>query len=618
MTYAKQPTSVFSKLPVILVLALAYLCFWNWSEFYYVYTYGEFRGPDDFLRMSQVHAWMNGQNWFDITAYNMVPPSGGDIHWSRLVDVPIAALIVILDVFTSFEKATYLASIIWPLMLMLITITVWTLVCDRLLENYHRWLPAFFGVLTISSINQFSAGRVDHHNIQILLFGLMVLGLVNRDRSWGDYLIGFAVAFSISIGAETLIVLILVLSVIGIEWAIGADKNGRGIFKVGLALIISSLVLYAVNFHPRDYFNTRCDANSFFFLSVFCLIGLAFCGLGISSFLFSKSINTNKIIGRLLSGALLAGVALVILYLAFPDCLGDPFATMSAETKTRWLSKVSEAKSLSQVLHDFPHHWFSTVGYYLFVLLVGAFVLFNKNYRTIKVASLYIILFACVMGTLWQVRVVRTAAFLVVPFCTIFSMICWEFLKEKYQSEKFFLYGFQSGVVFFQISIVWYIAGAIFLPPERIEQNKNSNSAKVVPTLQSDLARREPGHCLASVDFEFLNTLPKANIVSDLSTSTAVLFHTNHSVISGPYHRNERAILDTLDFMGTDEATAKVITKKYQLAYLGLCTGKKANKRDDYGPNSVTAKIFRDDIPSWMEEISTVGEKFRVFKIGTN
>ncbi len=119
-------------------------------------------------------------------------------------------------------------------------------------------------------------------------------------------------------------------------------------------------------------------------------------------------------------------------------------------------------------------------------------------------------------------------------------------------------------------------------------------------------------------DFDFLKTLPKANVISDLTTSSAVLFHTQHTVVAGPYHRNQRAILDTLDFMGTTEAKAKAVAEKYKLSFLGFCTGKFANSPSDYGPDSVTAKITMGKIPTWLQEVSPQGERFRVFKIRTN
>jgi hypothetical protein len=574
---------------------------------------GELVGPDDFLRMSQVHAFMSGQGWFDLTAYQMVPPTGGDIHWSRLVDVPIAALIYLFGFFLNFKQATYLAAIVWPLLLMLCTIAVWTFICDRLLVSYARWLPALFGVLTISSINQFSVGRVDHHNIQILFFGLIILGLVNRDRKWGDYLTGLAAAFSMSVGAETLVVILLVFAIVAIEWAIGSDHEGKGIRRVGLSLIISSLVLYVLNYAPEDYFKVAYDANSLFFLVAFILIGIAFFLLGSlsSKLVFEGSFKT--LVARGLTGGLFAIAILGCLAYVFPEFWGDPFSNMSEEARVRWLDYVSEAKSLAIVLDDFPFHWLATVGYYVFVLFIGLAVLANRKYRTIKIFSLYLILLACVLGMVWQVRVVRTAAFLVVPFCTIFTVMCWEYLKRKYENERLFCYTFQSGIVMFQISIFWYVAGALFFPPE--PQAPIAVSAQTSTSNVTNITRREPDHCLAEFDFTFLKALPKTNLVSDLTTSTALMFHTHHNIIAGPYHRNERAILDTLDFMGRDQKKALAVAERYQLTHLAFCTGKNASLERDYERGSVTDELKNNTVPAWLKEVSPKGSRLRVFKI---
>jgi hypothetical protein len=45
---------------------------------------------DDNLRMMQVRDLMRGQDWYDLRQYRLNPPFGADIHWSRLVDLPIA------------------------------------------------------------------------------------------------------------------------------------------------------------------------------------------------------------------------------------------------------------------------------------------------------------------------------------------------------------------------------------------------------------------------------------------------------------------------------------------------------------------------------------------------
>ena len=47
---------------------------------------------DDNMRIMQVRALLAGQGWYDLRQYRLDPPFGADIHWSRLVDLPIAAI----------------------------------------------------------------------------------------------------------------------------------------------------------------------------------------------------------------------------------------------------------------------------------------------------------------------------------------------------------------------------------------------------------------------------------------------------------------------------------------------------------------------------------------------
>ena len=44
---------------------------------------------------SHIRALLDGQGWFDLRNYRLNPPGGFDIHWSRLVDLPIAGLILL-------------------------------------------------------------------------------------------------------------------------------------------------------------------------------------------------------------------------------------------------------------------------------------------------------------------------------------------------------------------------------------------------------------------------------------------------------------------------------------------------------------------------------------------
>src|ERR1700704_7183794 len=58
---------------------------------------GNEMSTDDAMRLVEVRDLLAGQGWFDLTQYRLDPPAGGVMHWSRIVDVPIAFLIQILQ-----------------------------------------------------------------------------------------------------------------------------------------------------------------------------------------------------------------------------------------------------------------------------------------------------------------------------------------------------------------------------------------------------------------------------------------------------------------------------------------------------------------------------------------
>src|SRR3954470_13506868 len=71
---------------------------------------------DDNMRMMQVRALLSGQDWYDLRQYRLDPPGGADIHWSRLVDLPIAAIKLALTPLFGGPTAERAAVAIAPLL----------------------------------------------------------------------------------------------------------------------------------------------------------------------------------------------------------------------------------------------------------------------------------------------------------------------------------------------------------------------------------------------------------------------------------------------------------------------------------------------------------------------
>src|SRR3546814_9579708 len=76
---------------------------------------------DDNMRLMQVRGLLDGQGWYDLRQYRLNPPGGFDIHWSRLVDLPIAGLILLFKPFVGNGEAERLACGIAPLLPLSIT-----------------------------------------------------------------------------------------------------------------------------------------------------------------------------------------------------------------------------------------------------------------------------------------------------------------------------------------------------------------------------------------------------------------------------------------------------------------------------------------------------------------
>ena len=70
-----------------------YMLWYKWAAIHWF----SLSDPDDNMRFAQVRALLGGQGWYDLRQHRIDPPGGISIHWSRLVDLPIAGLILLLQ-----------------------------------------------------------------------------------------------------------------------------------------------------------------------------------------------------------------------------------------------------------------------------------------------------------------------------------------------------------------------------------------------------------------------------------------------------------------------------------------------------------------------------------------
>src|SRR4051812_8105330 len=78
--------------PLVLVWALTAAAYAG-RTLYSQATTPLFVDTDDAMRLSEVHDFLKGQNWFDLVQHRLNTPFGAELHWSRLIDLPEAAIL---------------------------------------------------------------------------------------------------------------------------------------------------------------------------------------------------------------------------------------------------------------------------------------------------------------------------------------------------------------------------------------------------------------------------------------------------------------------------------------------------------------------------------------------
>jgi hypothetical protein len=160
---------------------------------------------DSLLRLVEIRDLIGGQGWFDLHQYRMGPQGGFVMHWSRLVDAPIAAIILVVSAFSgklaTGETAAMLA---WTTLLMAAALA-FTLRIARAVGGDWALLPAV--IICTAALHfggVFAPGDIDHHNVQLTLSLAAMTALIIGRGHIAGIAAGAACALMLAVGMETL------------------------------------------------------------------------------------------------------------------------------------------------------------------------------------------------------------------------------------------------------------------------------------------------------------------------------------------------------------------------------------------------------------------------------
>jgi hypothetical protein len=532
---------------------------------------------DDNMRMMQVRALLNGQDWYDLRQYRLNPPEGANIHWSRLVDLPIAGIILLFRPFVGGVSAEYVAVAVAPLLPLLATMVSLSLVARRLMAGNSFIIALILIPTCLSLTTMFAPLRIDHHGWQLAMLALLMAGLVDPKAGRGGLTAGIATALSMTIGIELIPYLLLAGGAIGLRWVFlqGEDQRLRG---YGLSLALGTGLGYLL-FGSIANLEPRCDALTPVWLSAFVAAGVAL--------FFLSFVRSTKLPVRF---AVAAGVALSLaaaFAIAWPHCLGR-LEGVSPELDALWLSHIREAKPI----YEQNSATWSTVGFSALAGLAGLFFGWWKNRGTKQAPawlSLLLLLIAASMVLLWQVRAGPAMQLMAIVGMTMLIVTVIPILRA---SPSFLVRVLGVVIAFMLLSgvMLQLVMGQLATKPKGsaiiASSDRANSSCGTIPSI-APIAK-----------------LPATTIFTFADLSPRLITLSHHSAIAGPYHRNGEAILDVNHaFRGTADE-ARVIIKKHKATLLLICPGSSVSTiYTAETPKGFYSQLTKGQVPDWLEPV---------------
>ncbi|GAB4357951.1 MAG: hypothetical protein Kow0026_18590 [Oricola sp.] len=552
---------------------------------------------DDLARLVEVRDLLAGQGWFDLAQYRLGLAGGTPMHWSRLVDAPIAAIVAAAGWVTGDRAlAEWIARVAWPAVTLFLALLALMAACARTGNAAFRLPVAVIGAIALWTIGIFAPGALDHHNMQVALsVWLLALLLPGSRPVLAHAFAGLVAVVMLAIGMEVLPYVALAGALVALSWVAGTLSAGAA-RAFGASVAVSAAAVFLATVAPRNWASDACDAYSAFHL-VACVTG----GLG----LVAATAVPARLAARAGAVAVLAAVFAAVVVLLFPRCLENPLASLDPLLLKFWLDGVVETRSLADLLREDP---FAIPG--LYGMAAAAFVISLRALATGRglprgQAAVFAAFLAMGLAvTAWQQRgFTFAAAFAVLPMGFWLARLRDGLPRTPGLAGSLRL----AGAWAVSINLVWWIAGA-----------QAASLLSGAPTLQEQVNAASPrDYCYSADLYAPLAAEPEGVVLGATNIGASLLLYTPHRVIAGPYHRNSAGNLFMISTMLAPPDKAHAMLRRHGVTLVADCIN--AADAADFmraAPGGFQAALRSGRLPDWLQPVAaTVGEPLVVYRV---
>lgn len=382
---------------------------------------------DDQLRRAQIHQFFEHTGWYDLKIRGVEMPEAYVSPWSRFVDLPYIALALILQPLAGRAQALTIAVHIWPLALLCVVCMLWLGILKRLdrQAQVDRHIPVMAAFLMLMpTVLEFSPGRIDHHNVQMLLLVAALFGFSLRSQV-GMAISATACVFSILVGLELAPVVLLIVLAPCCAWILDFEASRRQLlaFAVTTALVapVAGLVFLGMERMSGD----ECDAFSAPYLTL--LVGYGFISAS-AAFFVRKTSPT----ARLMALAVPAVVLVLSVAYRHPVCLGGPYPMVDQVIWDVWIAQIPQERSILQYFAEGNLQQLLLLGLYVLILAGSSISAFERlRSGDILLPTLFIVAAGLLALSFLQLRFGRFSPLLI----SLFVPLGWERFRRGVRTD---------------------------------------------------------------------------------------------------------------------------------------------------------------------------------------
>lgn len=545
-----------------------------------------FPDPDDVLRLVQVRDLLAGQGWFDLVQYRANGVEGGvAMHWSRLVDLPLAGMILVLAPLFGQPLAENIAVVAVPLLTFGCALLLAGRIAWRLIGDEATGLACLAMALSVPVIAQMRPLRIDHHGWQVVLALAAANGLMARSPRVGGWLVGLALAAWMSISIEGLPMAAAFCGVAALRWVRKRQDAGWFVHTMQ-ALAVGSAGFYAATRGFGDL-GQYCDAISPAHLAIFGLGALAATGLAAL-----EPLPRPAVVGGL---AAIAGLGATTLLAMAPPCAAggsaDPLVA------SLWYDGVAENLPI----------WRQSPTLALQIVvppLIGLFACLRLAGRSADWLRRWWIDYAMLLGAALALSLVFARAGAVAGALAAVPL-GWQ-IREWIRAARTMRRPGKRVLALAAMAVALLPA----LPLTLLTFAMPAEAATAVAPARASA-------CEVSDSAATLRALPRGEILAPLDIGPRLLYETRHSVIATGHRRGERGMREVIGAFTGSEAAAHRYLAARGTAYLVLCPDlAEAARYAGAAPRGLIARLIEERAPAWLEPVAAPSaDGVRVWKI---